>query len=164
MPLRDYEPTVLQVECAGCNRSAVDITVQKLARRFGTNLSIGDLAKRVAASGRPPCNLAASGQCAARAWEPPVWHWADLDRAWKGGWIARLHCQRHRGGVKASKPCPEVVIIDIETLVATRGYDFKLETLPSRMQCPRCHSHFIEVEWVVPDTTPAPFAAAADVV
>ena len=58
----------------------------------------------------------------------------------------------------------EVVIIDIETLVATLGYDFRLETLPSRMQCPRCHSHLIEMEWVVPDTTPAPFAPAADVV
>src|SRR3569623_3061101 len=160
MPLRDYEPTVLQVECARCNRSAVDITVQKLARRFGTNLSIGDLAKRVAASGRPPCNLAASGQCAARAWEPPVWHWADLDRAGKGGWMARLSCQRHRGGGKASKPCPEVVVVDVETLVATLGYDFKHQHLPSRMQCPRCHSTLIEVEWDVPDPATPPYAPA----
>lgn len=164
MHLRDYEPPVVQIECARCKRAAVNLTLQKLAKRFGTNLTMGALARQVAASGRPPCGLAHTGQCAARAWEPPVWHWADLDRAWKSGWIARLHCQRHRGGVKASRPCPEMVIVDVETLVATLGYDFKLENLPSGLQCPRCHSSLVEVEWIVPDTTPAPFAPAADVV
>jgi hypothetical protein len=57
-----------------------------------------------------------------------------------------------------------MVIVDVETLVATLGYDFKLEKLPSRLQCPLCHSSLVEVEWIVPDTTPAPFAPAADVV
>jgi hypothetical protein len=33
------------------------------------------------------------------------------------------------------------------------------------MQCPRCHSHLVDVEWIVPDPAPPPFApAAADVV
>ncbi len=57
-----------------------------------------------------------------------------------------------------------MVIVDVETLVATLGYDFKLEHLPSRMQCPRCHSQLVDVEWIVPDPTPPPFAPAADVV
>ena len=162
--LREYEPPTLRVECPRCHRDAPDLKVQTLKRRFGDNLTIGDLAHKVALSGRTPCGLAETGQCGARAWEPPVWHWADLDRAWKGGWMARLSCQRHRGGVKASKPCPEVVVVDVETLVATLGYDFKLQHLPSRMQCPRCHSTLIDVEWIVPDPATPPYAPAADVV
>ena len=135
-PLRDYEPPELQLQCARCNRTA-NLKVQVMAKRFGANISIGDLARRIAASGPKPCGLALTGQCSALAWQPPVWHWADLDRAWKGGWMARLRCRRNRAGLKATKPCPEMVIVDVETLVATLGYDFKLENLPSRLQCPQ---------------------------
>jgi hypothetical protein len=164
MLLAEYEPPTLKVECQRCRRSAPSLKVQSLAKRFGDNITIGDLAKKVASSGETPCGLANTGQCGATAWEPPPWHWADLDRAWKGGWIARLYCQRHRGGVKQSKPCPEVVIVDVETLVSALGYSFKLQHLPSRLQCPRCHSDLISVEWVVPDDAPPPYAPSADVV
>jgi len=162
-PLRDYQPPELQIECIRCKRSA-NLKVQAMAKRFGMNVAIGDLVRQVALAGERPCGLAGTGQCSARAWEPPPWHWADLDRAWRGGWIARLRCRRNRAGLKASKPCPEIIIVDVETLVATLGYDFKLKHLPSRMQCPRCHSQLVDVEWIVPDPTPAPFAPAADVV
>lgn len=57
-----------------------------------------------------------------------------------------------------------MVTVDIETLVATLSYDFKLERLPSRLQRPRCHSSLVEVEWIVPDQTPSPFAPAVHVV
>ncbi len=162
-PLRDYEPPELRMECDRCKRSAT-LKVQAMAKRFGANVPIGDLVRQVALAGKQPCGLAGTSQCGARAWEPPPWHWADLDGAWKGGWIARLRCRRNRAGLKATKPCPEMVIVDVETLVATLGYDFKLEHLPSRMQCPRCHSQLVDVEWIVPDPTPPPFAPAADVV
>ncbi|MEO9227928.1 MAG: hypothetical protein ABI216_03095, partial [Devosia sp.] len=162
--LRDYEPPTLRVECLRCHRNAPQLKVQTLAKRFGSNILIGELARQVALSGQQPCGLAETGQCGARALEPPVWHWADLNRAWKGGWIARLYCRRHRAALKATQPCPEVVIVDVETLVAVLGYDFKLEHLPARMQCPQCHSPSVDVEWIVPDPSPAPFAPAADIV
>lgn len=162
-PLRVYQPPEMQVECARCKRTAT-VQVQALRKKFGDNLPVGDIVRQVAASGKTPCGLALTGQCSARAWEPPPWHWADLDRAWKGGWFARLHCRRNRAGLKPTRPCPESVIVDVETLVATLGYDFKLEHLPARMQCPRCHSHLVDVEWIVPDTTPPPHAPTADVV
>lgn len=164
MLVTEYEPTTLRVACERCKRDAPELKVQALRKRFGSNLTMGQLALKVALSGKTPCGLDETGQCRARAWEPPPWHWADLDRAWKGGWMARLYCKRHRGGVKASKSCPEVVIVDVETLVATLGHDFKLEHLRSRLQCPRCHSTLIDVEWIVPDASPPPFAPTADVV
>ncbi len=131
-PLRDYEPPELQIECVRCKRNAT-VKVQAMAKKFGMGIPIGDLVRQVAGSGKRPCGLAGTGQCAARAWEPPVWHWADLERAWRGGWIARLHCRRNRAGLKATTPCPEMVIVDVETLVATLGYEFKLERLPNAM-------------------------------
>jgi hypothetical protein len=48
------------------------------------------------------------------------------------------------------------VILDVETLIAAYGYDTKLERLPTRMICPRCHSSVVAIEWIVPDETPAP--------
>jgi hypothetical protein len=54
-------------------------------------------------------------------------------------------------------------MVDVETLVATLGYDFNLAHLPSHMRCPRCHSQTVGIEWVVPDPTPEPFSPAADV-
>ena len=79
MPLRDYEPPTLKVECLRCKRNAPDLQVQALAKRFGSNIVIGELARRVALSGRTPCGLAETGQCGARALEPPVfsapWMW-----------------------------------------------------------------------------------------
>ena len=163
-PLSAYRPPVIRVECLRCKRNAPDLDVQSLARRFGRSMAIGDLARQVAAAGRPACQLAISGQCGARALEPPVWHWADLEAAWRGGWLARLHCRRHHAALKKTSPCPEVVILDVETLVAAYGYDEKLARLPGRMSCPRCHSSVVGIEWIVPDPKPAPFAPAADVV
>ena len=162
--LNDYEPPTLRVECLRCKRDAPELKVEVLAKRFGSNIVVGELARRVALSGRHPCGLAETGQCGARALEPPAWTWADLNRAWKGGWIARLYCRRHRAAIKATHACPEIVIVDIETLVAVLGYDFKLEHLPARMQCPRCHSPSVDIEWIMPSATPSPFAPAADVV
>jgi hypothetical protein len=164
MLLSAYAAPILRVDCARCRRTANDVDVSKVARRFGKTLTMGQVALAVAGSGRRPCGLAATGQCSAQVWEPPVWHWANLDQAWRGGWTARLRCRRQHAALKKTTSCADVVFLDIETLVATLGYDFKLERLPSRLKCPRCHSELVEVEWIVPDGKPAPFAPAADVV
>lgn len=104
-PLRDFEPPELPIECARC-KSSRTVKVQAMARRFGMNFTIGDLARRVALAGKQPCGQAENGQCGAQAWEPPVRHWADLDRAWKGGWMARLRCHRNRAGLKGDEALP----------------------------------------------------------
>ncbi len=159
-PLRDELP-VLRVECARCKRDAPDLNVQALAKRFGANISVGDLARKIALSGKKPCGLAEDGRCGARAWEPPVWHWAELDRAWRGGWIARLHCRRDRGGLKVSRPCPETVIVDVETSVS-RPSDTTSGSSTCRRACSvrDVHSEHGRCEWVVPDPVSPPFAPA----
>jgi hypothetical protein len=161
-PVRGYEAPEIQVDCPRCKRTAT-VRIETIVRRFGTNLTMGELARKIALAGKPPCGLADSGQCGARALEPPVWMWANLERAWRGGWTARLYCQRHHAAMKPTSPCPEVVIIDVETLVAALGGDFKLERLRTRMMCPRCHTHSVDLDWVVPDPAPPPLAPAADV-
>jgi len=160
-PISAYKPPTIRVECLRCRKNAPDLEVAKLVKRFGRNIAVGDLARQVALASRQPCGLAATGQCGARALEPPVWMWAELEDAWRGGWLARLHCRRHHAALKKTQPCPEVVILDVETLIAAYGYDTKLERLPTRMICPRCHSSVVAIEWIVPDETPAPFAPPA---
>lgn len=164
-PVDAYRAPVIQIECSRCQRNAPDLEMQRLTKRFGRNLTIGALTIQVAGSGRKPCGLAGTGQCSAQAFEPPVWHWADLEQAWRGGWLARLHCQRHTAALKRTDPCPEVVILDVETLLVAYGYDFKLEKLPTKLTCPRCHTRVVSIEWVVPKPAPDPYApAAADVI
>lgn len=160
-PIRAYKAPELKIECNRCKRNAASLEVYKLVKRFGTNLTIGDLVHQVAGSGRKPCGLVAGGQCSAQAYEPPVWHWATLEDALRGGWLARLHCMRHTAALKRVSPCPEVTVLDIETLYSTLGHDFKLERLPSRMSCTHCHTRVVDIEWIVPPPKPDPYAPAA---
>lgn len=163
-PLSGYKAPVIQIECHRCRRNAPELEVYKLVRRFGTNITVGQLALQLAGSGSKPCGLVSSGQCSARAFEPEPWTWGTLEHAWKGHWLGRLHCQRHVAALKRTDPCPEVVILDVETLHAAFGYDFPLWRLPSKMGCPRCHGRIVSIEWTIPPTTPEPYAPAADVV
>jgi hypothetical protein len=63
MLVAEYEPTTLRVACERCKLDAPELKVQALRKRFGSNLTIGQLALKVALSGRTPCGLAETGQC-----------------------------------------------------------------------------------------------------
>lgn len=88
--------------------------------------------------------------CSVVVEEVPVWVWARLNDARRGGWTAALHCRRRMAAMKSSKSCPEVTWLDIETLVAALGEDFPLEKLMRRCQCPRCGTKHVDLEWIVP--------------
>ena len=161
-PLSAYKTPELQIECARCRRSAPSLKTHRLAKRFGPGAPIGEIVRQVAGSGRSPCGLAAEGHCSATAWEPPPWHWASLDHALKGGWLARLHCMRHTAALKRVEPCPEITILDVETLHATFGYDFPLARLPGKIRCRHCNTTVTSIEWIVPAPEPPPYSPAAD--
>jgi len=161
-PLSAYRPPELKIECARCHRNAPALQVHKLSKKFGINISIGDLTRQIAGTGQRPCGLAHQGHCSATAWEPPAWHWASLDHALKGRWLARLHCMRHTAALKRVEPCPEVTILDVETLHAAFGYDFPLARLPGKLRCRHCNTTVTQIEWIVPQPKPPPFSPTAD--
>lgn len=159
--LDDYGPTELEIDCARCRRHAM-VSTAMLRRKFG-NVRLSEIARRVAASGSPRCELALTGDgtgCAARPIEPPFHLWAMLRDAQRDGWGARLICERHLEALKRARPCPQVVDLDLDTLVASHGYDMPLERLPRRLRCPECGTRSIRVEWIAPATRPAPPVAA----
>jgi hypothetical protein len=159
--LAGYEPTQIVIECRRCNKHR-SYSTGSLKAKYG-NPTLMELARLVAATG---CALAASeaipNPCKARPVEPPVHHWAELDHARRGGWWAVLHCRRRFAGLKATDSCPELTYLNVETLAAVLGYDFKLENLPGRISCPHCGTKLIEVEWLVPEEPPNAGGTTAD--
>lgn len=150
-----YEPTELGFGCRRCDRRA-SASTQALKAKYG-NPTLGDLARLVAADGSPPCNLAGvMGQilCTAIPIEPPVSHWASLSHAMRGGWNGWLFCERRHAGLKATKSCPGPIRLHVPSLIAALHYDFKLERLPSRLECPDCSGKLIRIEWEVPPPSP----------
>lgn len=94
--------------------------------------------------------------CEARPVEPPVESWATLGDAKWGGWVAYLKCERHHQGLKAAKPCPGPIRLDPRSLRVALPWDFKLDRLAQRLQCPDCDSKAISIRWVTPDPVPDP--------
>ncbi len=123
----------------------------------------------VAADGTPPCNLAsAEGKvlCSALPEEPPVERWATLSHARLGGWIGWLKCQRRHASLKQAKSCPGEFRVDVHTLLMSLEWDFPLERLRSRLQCPECGTKAISIQWEVPaapEPSPAPPVRMASV-
>jgi hypothetical protein len=153
--LDDYAPTQLDVDCRRCNRHASASTAV-LKAKYG-NPTLGEVARAVAADGSPPCNLASAvGNvlCSAIPIEPPVDQWAELSHALHGGWRGHITCHRHHQGLKATKSCPGPERLDVRTMVAVLGHDFRLERLRTRLQCPGCGSKAISIDWEVPPTGP----------
>jgi hypothetical protein len=48
--------------------------------------------------------------------------------------------------MKKHRPCIARIDIDLATLVWTRGRDFEIQHLASRMKCIQCGSRLIEVQ------------------
>jgi hypothetical protein len=58
-------------------------------------------------------------------------------------------CERDPA-MKSRRECTARVAIDLETLVWTRGRDFAIARLDSRMNCPRCGSRRVLVAFSLP--------------
>jgi hypothetical protein len=74
-----------------------------------------------------------------------------LGDAYSAGWGIRIKCGRgdHRGIVKID-PCRFEADLSMETLVCTRGREFPLARIASRLRCPNCAEMGIHVLFDVP--------------
>jgi hypothetical protein len=73
---------------------------------------------------------------------------ATIGEAYDAGWRIRARCAYGRADTthgKSSRECTYRVKLDMETLVWTRGRDFPLSRLESRLRCPRCGSRAVRV-------------------
>lgn len=62
------------------------------------------------------------------------------------GWQLKARCAfGNREGMKSVRQCTWTYDLDMLTLVATRGRDFPLAMLASRLRCPRCGSRRVAV-------------------
>jgi hypothetical protein len=66
---------------------------------------------------------------------------ATLGEAHDLGWSLRARCGfGTRDGMKSIRECIHSYDLDLPTLVCTRGREFPLSLLASRLRCPRCGS------------------------
>jgi hypothetical protein len=64
-----------------------------------------------------------------------------LGDAFSQGWRISVRCAwGKRDAMKSIRECVAGAPLDLQTLVWTRGRDFPLARLESRMKCPRCGS------------------------
>jgi hypothetical protein len=152
--LSSYRPPVFTVSCPRCNRSA-EVDRQAMLRRFG-DVSLHEVAQRIASAGG--CQLAVDADpiCSSTAFEiDPTW-WGSLDEAFRGGWTGRLTCARHTVALRRTEPCPGFLDLDVKTLIAILGGDFKLEKLRTRCSCWQCNTRHTRIEWLIPDEPTPP--------
>lgn len=72
----------------------------------------------------------------------------DADAA---GWRVRFACAwGKREGLKSIRECQYSMVLDLPTLIATRGADFPLTLLGQRLRCPRCRSMRVRVIYEPP--------------
>ena len=80
--------------------------------------------------------------------------------AYAASWRLKVRCAwGPRDGMKRVRECVYSADLDMPTLVWTRGRDFPLARLESRLKCPRCGSRRVAVAFVVPGS---PIAQAAE--
>jgi hypothetical protein len=85
---------------------------------------------------------------------------ATLGEAMNLSWRITMRCAwgKH-DGMKTRRECSYQRELDMATLVATRGRDFPLAELESRLRCPRCGSRRVAVIFNVPKQPMQNFAA-----
>ena len=79
---------------------------------------------------------------------------ATLGEALSLGWRIKVRCRRGREDEerrKSSWECRNRQELDVETLVGTRGRDFPLALLHTRLKCPRCGSRHVSVRYGPPE-------------
>lgn len=71
---------------------------------------------------------------------------STLGEAADAGWGLRVRCAfGKRDGLKSIRECVHTYEMDLATLIWTRGRDFPLSELASRLKCPRCGSRRVVV-------------------
>ena len=76
---------------------------------------------------------------------------ATIGEALDLGWKLTVYCRfGKREGMKSIRECTARADIDLQTLVWTRGRDFPIARLDSRMKCPRCGSRRVMVAFAPP--------------
>lgn len=154
--LDQFEAPEFRIECRSCRRSGV-LKCADMIRRFGAATTLQECARQAAAL--KGCTRASSygiGTCSVLVGEVPAWTWASLMNARLGGWRAFLTCHRRFAALKKIDSCPELVELDVLSLIATLGDNFPLEKLPRRCKCPQCGTSHIDIDWYVPETEPTP--------
>lgn len=74
-----------------------------------------------------------------------------LGEAWQLGWRVTTRCAYGtREGLKSVRDCHFAYDLDMNTLVWTRGKNFPLALLASRLKCPRCGSSRVSLIFHVP--------------
>jgi hypothetical protein len=74
-----------------------------------------------------------------------------IGEAFSLGWQLKARCAfGNREGTKSVRQCTWTYDLDMLTLVATRGRDFPLAMLASRLRCPRCGSRRVSVVFMPP--------------
>lgn len=71
-----------------------------------------------------------------------------LGEARSQGWRVIVRCNDGRSESprsQSSRECSYRKVLDMETLVWTRGRAFPLSRLDSRLRCPRCGSRYVAV-------------------
>jgi hypothetical protein len=67
------------------------------------------------------------------------------------GWTVIARCAAgKREAMKTHRECGKRSTLDMDTLVWTRGADFPLSRLESRLKCPRCGSCNVSLIFSVP--------------
>lgn len=74
-----------------------------------------------------------------------------LGEAYAASWRVTVRCAwGPRDGMKRVRECVYGAELDMQTLVWTRGRDFPLARLESRLKCPRCGSRRVRLAFSVP--------------
>ena len=77
-----------------------------------------------------------------------------LGDAYTAGWRIKVRCAHGpRDGMKRVRECVHGADLDLDTLIWTRGRDFPVARLESRMKCPRCGSRRVRLLFTVPPQT-----------
>ena len=150
--LSEVKPQAIGFNCNSCYRHAV-VDWWELYRRFPGDPVLTEIALTLAKSTTGnPCRQ--PDHCLARPLEMPVDTWATLDHAYRGRWRVQLECGRRHEGLKAAKSCPRLFELDVRTLYALLGRDYRIDRL--RPRCPGCGSTLVHLIWTVPPPPPPP--------
>jgi hypothetical protein len=74
-----------------------------------------------------------------------------LGEAYDLGWKLTAYCRHGRVDSRQStRECHHRQELDLTTLLWTRGRDFPISRLDSRLKCPRCGSRFVVIAFQPP--------------